>query len=413
MKGRSLVSRQRRICVLVAVIATLCVGQSAAEGRDAAGASPGTALGTEQGTEQSTGQGTTRGAMQEIFSQLQVLLPAAIQGELGSPEQADELALAFKRLQGRIDALPAHGNGLDPGARLFGRALSRDVRRANDFFEHGRFENAAFIVQSMVDDCTACHARGPATDSLITKGFLKESALKLLDPLERAGISVATRQFDDALNRYERAFAEPDIVPETLLGPMIRYLTVAVRVVRDPLRAKDTVARFEAHPNLAKSVRQDARHWAAVLGELKPDDLVGTTIARAEAATKAAENVGVYPGDARALIEFLIASAQLHDLVALPQTTPAERAQIYELLGRAEYGAAQSVWLSRADLYWETAIRLAPTSPAALRAYERLEKETHAGFTGSGGMRLPDDEAARLKELEALTTGSKSPSLRD
>lgn len=405
MRGRNLVSRRRQVCVLGAMIATLCVGQSAAEGR----AAQGKAQSTNQGTAQSSATGTTRGAMQEIFAQLQVLLPAAIQGELGSPEKADELALAFKRLQGRIDGLPAHGNGLDPGARLFGRALSHDVRRANAFFERGRFENAAFVVQSMVDDCTACHARGPAADSVITKGFLEESALKLLDPLERAGLSVATRQFDDAMKRYEKSFAEPDLVPSTLLGPMIRYLTVAVRVVRDPSRAQDTVARFEAHPNLAKSVREDARHWRKVLGDLKPGDLVGTTIVRAEEATKAAENVGVYPGDARALIEFLIASAQLHDLVARPRMTPADRAQVYELLGRAEYGAAQSVWLSRADLYWETAIRLAPSSPAARRAYERLEKETHLGFTGSGGLRLPDDEEARLKELKELTTGKAEP----
>lgn len=394
MRGQGWFAGRRSITVLFALISMLCAGQGLAEQRDAAGAGAATGAKAE----------TTRAAMQEIFAQLQILLPSAIQGELGSPEKADELALAFARLQGRIDALPAHGKGLDPGARLFGRALSRDVRRANQFFERGRFENAAFIVQSMVDDCTACHARGPAKDSLITQGFLDESALKLLDPLERAGVSVATRQFDDALSRYEKAFAAPDVVPATLLGPMIRYLTVAVRVVRDPSRARNTVARFEAHPNLAKSVREDAEHWRLRLSELKPEDLVGTTITRAQAATESAEKTGVYPGDARALIEFLVASAQLHDLVSRPEMAPEDRAHVYELLGRAEYGAAQSVWLSRADLYWETAIRLAPRSPAARRAYARLEKETQLGFTGSGGLRLPEDEAVRLKELEALST---------
>lgn len=359
--------------------------------------------------ERVTAPATTRAAMEEIFAQLQILLPAAIQDELGSSERAPELSAAFERLQGRIDALPKHGNGLDPGARLFGRALSRDVRRAHEFFKRGRFENAAFVVESLVDDCTACHARGPAGDSQITQGFLQESALKALDPLERAAISVATRQFEDAMRRYESSFREPAIAPGTLLGPMVRYLTVTLRVARDPARAGKLIRQFSTHPNIAKSVREDAQYWNKVLDELAPRDLAGTTLFRAREATKAAESVGTYSGDPRALIQFLVASAQLHDLIELPQDSPADVAEIYELLGRAELGAAQSVWISRADLYWETAIRLAPMSEAAKRSYDLLEKETHAGFTGSGGLRLPAEEAARLAELAGLLGGAKMP----
>lgn len=350
---------------------------------------------------------TTRDAMQEIFEQLQILLPAAVQGELGAPERAKEIGTSFEQMQRRVEALPEHGNGLDPGARLFGRALSRDVRRAREFFDRGRFDSAAFIVESLVDDCTACHTRRPADDSLITQGFVEQSDLERLEALERAAIAVATRQFDDAMERYERLLREPGGVAEMLLSPIVRYLTVALRVSRDPARAKKLLDQYATHPNLPPVVQKDIEHWNQVLGGLSAEDFAGTTLARAREAIVTADGVAQYPGDQRALIEFLIASAQLHDLVAFPQDSPDAAAEIYELLGRAELGISQSVWLSRADLYWETAIRLAPESPGARRALARLEKETHAGFTGSGGLQLPAEEESRLADLRALVMAEK------
>jgi mono/diheme cytochrome c family protein len=396
-------SQRLSISVFVGISAVLIASSATAESSPAAAGSPPTALVTNPQTPQ-----TTREAMREIFAQLQILLPAAIQGELGAAGRKEEIAAAFERMQRRVDALPEHGEGLDPGARLFGQALSRDIRRAHDFFDSGRFENAAFIVESLVDDCTACHIRRKADDSLITQGFVRQAALKDLDPLQRAAIAVATRRFDEAMGLYERAFREPGIVPEVLLGPIVRYLTVTTRVARDPERARKQVARFIELPELSANVHKDVEHWKKALDGLSASDFAGTNLARARVAMESADRIARYPGDQRALIEFLLVSSQLHDLVSLPQESPAAAAEIYELLGRAELGVSQSLWHSRADLYWETAIRLAPGSQAAKRAYARLEEETHAGYTGSGGLRLPFDEVARLEELKALVEGKRA-----
>jgi mono/diheme cytochrome c family protein len=195
-----------------------------------------------------------------------------------------------------------------------------------------------------------------------------------------------------------------------MLGPLIRYLTVTLRVARDPERAQKMIDEFASRPDISAIVRSDVEHWKKVLGDLSSNDLKGTTLDRARKAIEAADGLARYPGDQRTLIEYLVASSQLHDLVALPQESPDAAAEIYELAGRAELGVAQSVAISRADLYWETAIRLAPKSPAALRAFALLEEETMAGFTGSGGLQLPEEEEARLDELRALIAGTKGTS---
>ncbi len=342
--------------------------------------------------------------MRDIFAQLQILLPAAVQDELEDPARAKEFGAAFDRMRKRGDALSEH-SGLGPGARLFGRALSRDVRRAREFFYRGRFENAAIFVEALVDGCADCHTRLAADASPIAVGFVAQPALGALDPLERAAIAVATRRFDEGMERYEAVLREPGGLTDILLEPIVRYLTVALRVARDPARARRLLAQYAEHPELAAVVRADLAHWMQTLQGLSPKDFAGTTLARARAATEAGERVAQYPGDPTALIEFLVASSQLQDLLTAPQESPAAAAEIYELLGRAEMGVGYSVWLSHADLYWETAIRLAPQSPAARSAYARLEAEARESFTGPAGLQLPAEEEARLQELRALVEG--------
>lgn len=344
----------------------------------------------------------TQAAMREIFAQLRILLPEAVQHSFGDATRKDEIRTALGALEDRANALDEHSAGLDPGARLFGRALARDARRAREFFDRGRTENAAFYVESLVDDCVACHTLRPADDSPWPEGFLREPELQELDRLERAIALVATRQFSAALDTYEAVFRDPAEGPVGLLGPLADALAVALRVQRDPGRARALVETVLERPSLPEGVREDLDVWRARLASVTPEDLAGTTLDRARAALAAGDAAGGGPGDRRALIEYLVAAAQLSDLLPEPQASPSDAAEVYFLLGRAELGLGPAGWLSRADLYFETAIRLAPETTVARKAFALLEEETISGFTGSGGLRLPADEERRLRDLRRI-----------
>ncbi len=344
----------------------------------------------------------TRAAMREIFAQLRVLLPEAVQHRFDDPARADEIRAALGALEARAAALDEHGAGLDPGARLFGQALARDAQRARELFERGRNENAAFYVESLVDDCVACHTLRPAVDSPWPDGFLREPQLQELDRLERAIALVATRQFGEALDTYEAVFRDPGQEPSVLIGPLADAVGVALRVKRDPARATTLVNALLERPSLPTALRSDLDHWRERLASLRPEDLAGTTLERARAALAAGHVEGRSPGDRRSLIEYLVAAAQLSDLLPEPQDSPRDAAEVYLLLGRAELGIGPSGWLPRADLYLETAIRLAPETEVSREAFAILQEETIAGFTGSGGLRLPPDEAERLRRLRRL-----------
>ena len=61
-----------------------------------------------------------------------------------------------------------------------------------------------------------------------------------------------------------------------------------------------------------------------------------------------------------------------------------------------------SPWLSDADWYLATAVRTAPHTAIAARAFEAYEDMTTLEWTGSAGTQMPDDVVEELDRLRAL-----------
>lgn len=354
----------------------------------------------------------TRAAMHELLGALRILLPDAVAGELGSPARKEAQTAALASLGHRAQALSIHGSPLPSGSRLLATALVEDAWRARKFYERGRYDSAGFLIARMVDDCTGCHSRVASADAPISAGFVDAGGLERLDLLERAEIAAATRSFDRSLSLYEEAFAKPSASPDVLLAPITRYLVVALRVAREPERAAATIADLRKREGVAPEVAKDLAQWHRTLAATSRESLAAASVEAATAAMERAESLARYPADRRPLVDYLVASTLLNDLVAKPQDSPETVASLYERLGRAEFRIAQNIWQTRADLYWEAAIRLAPGSAAARRAFDALEQEIRAGYTGSGGVRLPVEEAKRIAYLRALID-NEGPNPRD
>ena len=72
------------------------------------------------------------------------------------------------------------------------------------------------------------------------------------------------------------------------------------------------------------------------------------------------------------------------------------------VLGICETHLGEDYWVSQADLYFETAIRLAPKEPFAEEAYVLLEEQTLIAYTGNSGEALPPGVAEHLETLRKL-----------
>ena len=114
-----------------------------------------------------------------------------------------------------------------------------------------------------------------------------------------------------------------------------------------------------------------------------------------------------YLADRQGLVYFVVASSLLHPYVnATSATSASQLAEAYYLLGVADSYMPRSSWISETEFFLEMAIRVAPMSLHAKRAYAFLEEYVLTGSTGSTGLHLPSQVQEHLDALRRLVEGS-------
>jgi hypothetical protein len=170
----------------------------------------------------------------------------------------------------------------------------------------------------------------------------------------------------------------------------------------DTRRALATLRRFRAREDLPTYLTPYLNAWIAALGAPPPAPAPAAALETAHDLIAEGQAANRYPADRMGLIQFLTASAILNRFVTDPTAAPEDLAEAYYLLGVTEAGITRVPWPPEAELYLETAIRVAPRSPAAENAYLLLEETLTASYTGSAGTVLPPDASKKLEELRQL-----------
>jgi len=376
-----------------------------------------------------------REAMQELLGALALALPrSADPARFGDPAERERIGEALRALSGAAGALERHA-ARGEGFHLLGAALARDAREVERRYAAGRAAEAGYLLQRLTENCIACHDRLPEPpDRRLDRRLVErmEGVEDELEPAPRARLQIATpRRFDAALETYEAFFATAAATPARLdrMGYLADYLVVALRVAADPDRARATLRRLRARPDVPEWLDRDLEVWidtldspvaAPAAGPADPTD-PAASLDRARRLLARGEALRAVPADHTGLVHDVLASSLLYRVAELapasaPPTAPAdadapgrdgapsaaERAEAYYLLGVAEARIDRSYWLSPADLYLEASIRMAPGAAFAGDAYALLERRTREGYTGSSGTHLPDDVARNLDALRRL-----------
>ena len=343
----------------------------------------------------------TREAMREIFQSMRYLLPLSAGDSWQDAEQAGPVRDALQTVAERASLLAEHAQG-DLELHYLGSTLAATLRKVLQRYERAEFEPARFLLLRATDYCIACHSRLPAhKDAPQAVDFVNGTALVNLTFEQRARLQMATRRFGDALASLETLFGASGVHPSQLPGALVDYLIISIRVRRDFDRALDTLHRFTQRSDLWIDLRADVRHWLDALREFRSTPLDPPTLALGIELIERATDGRRYTADRRSLVHYVLASSVLHRFVeSQPQRD--ELAHAYYLLGLSEYRIGGNFWIPQGELFLEWAIRLAPASPVAADAYALLEEEILAGYTGSSGLHLPEDERQRLQGLRAL-----------
>jgi tetratricopeptide (TPR) repeat protein len=354
--------------------------------------------------------------MRGIMATLAFVLPLSMDpNRFADPEHSAAVGGALRSMAERADDLESHGVERGSGFQHLAQVLARDVREADRRFRDGRIEEAAFLVQQLTENCLACHARLPSTsDTTMGQRLVEEMDLEGLTLPERARLQMATRQFSASLDTWEGIFASPDTTPAQLdrMGYLGDYLTLCIRVTGDPQRALATLRRLAQRPDTSDWVARDLAAWIDTLEELEKRGLEsgdGSGLKIARSLLEEGDRVRERPADKTGLVYDLVASSLLYRYTESRPWGGPDVAEAYYLLGVAESRIDRSYWISQAEFYLETAIRMAPSAPFARAAYAYLKQMTLEGYTGSSGVHLPDDVRENLEALERLIDSSAAP----
>ena len=356
------------------------------------------------------GPQATRATMGEIFSALAAVLPASLDEQrFDDPAQREAILATLTRLAAAGSQLEAHGRERDASFGFFAGSLARDTAEIRERYADGRREEARFLLHELTQDCVACHSRLPSErDASLGRRLMSEQSVAALPLDERAQLEFATRQFESAQQTLEALLASPDRSASDLdlSGALDEYLELGLRVRRDPARPAATLERFAARPDVKQRLRARVLRWVASLRELEHRQRAATPLAEAQALLAIGQDRERFPAERDALVFDLAASGELHRFVDSRPPGP-DVALAFLELGRIEARVGRSYWLSQADVYFETSIRMAPAEPSAPVALAELEDFLTSGYTGSGGRQVPADVQQRLAELKALVARSR------
>ena len=288
-------------------------------------------------------------------------------------------------------------------------SLARSAQDAAQRYAQGQYQQARFLLQGLTENCFACHARLPNLQPFaLGKRFLEETNVESLPLLQRFKLEVATRQFDTALHTCEALLRSP-VIPASDLwrsGVFEDYLKIIIRVRNDFPRAITVLGQFRERPDVPAFLQDQLMSWVNALQELQSHGALDGTLSHARTLIETGQLRNRFPADQQGLVHFVVASSLLHRFIATPPSDTSVLAEAYYLLGTAEIYISRTSSLAEGPFFLATAIRLAPTSPVAAKAYDALNMYLLTEYTGALGLRALPEVQDSLEDLRRLRGGS-------
>lgn len=318
-------------------------------------------------------------------------------------KNSEKLAKAAQELNTKGGQSP----DADPSIPMIANHFAGEANRAYKTLKSGHREYARSVLKSMTGYCIACHTR---SGGVSFQNVTAAPSVQALNSYEKAEFFAATRQFDSALNEYEKTVADPKMAesrPFNWEKAVRSGLAVAVRVKKDPERALGIVEHVLAAQKAPYFLKEQAVQWKNNLISWKSE---GKSNAQSEEGYYVmairligeAKALQKYPTDRSADILYLRASSAVHDLMSFAPNGRHATEALY--LAGLCYEVLQDLHLwDMHEYYYLACIMKSPHSDKSRECFNHYERSVYFGYTGSGGTHLPSEVRNRLIELDQLS----------
>ena len=344
-----------------------------------------------------------------------LMILASRPGEWKNPENAktiEGVMSALKKDFHEITAGRAGAGHFDPVSRLIAPEAESvlDLSRTSLRTGHGDYSLKTF--RSILSYCLACHSLHGGIPGASDPDL---PGIHSLSRLDQARYHAALRNFDQSLMEYQKialeSFRSPEDSPDGDLA-IREGASILIRTLQTPERALLWLRPIAESISTPDSWKQDLKTWMRDLNAWKRERVPpfdGSSPKSVDLARKwiaGAEKNRKYLYDHSTDIRLHRAERVLESY--LEKNPDGKRApEAIFLLGRAmETTALPAVEFLPESLY-SSCIKRSGPSPQAVRCYEKLERLVTAGFTGSGGVHLPEEVKETLRKLKLQSEPEK------
>ncbi|MFY7930940.1 MAG: hypothetical protein ACOVS5_18885 [Oligoflexus sp.] len=292
----------------------------------------------------------------------------------------------------------------EKGHAFLSYQLERNAQQALIKYKAGLGDQAQFYIEELYDTCLSCHtSRTSGSDSVFAMDFAKDFKADALGTFGKARFLSLSRQFEKALDEYERIFNSESLSLEELLhyDPFVDYLVLAIRVKEDRARVIKTFSTLKQKP-MPLMVKNDLEAWVQALTKIAQRPAQKNDLVYARSLLEDARSGKDFPRDRGGLVYYITASKLLRDHLNKPKIPAQDKAETYFQLGIAELGIGAPYLTIESGLYFEESIKLAPKAAFAKKAFALYEENLLYGYSGSSGVNLPEDERTKLEKLRKL-----------
>jgi tetratricopeptide (TPR) repeat protein len=318
-------------------------------------------------------------------------------------------AETFAKLAHELNVKDGSAPDHDPTIPIVAKQFEKEADRAYKTLKWGHRDYARDMLKSMTGYCMACHTRNSSGPSF--QSIASSPAVQSLRTLEKGDYYAATRQFDRALEEYERLLSNPANIEHYTFDweKAVRSgLAIAVRVKKDPDRALSIVDRVLATPKSPFFLKEQASQWKKSLLAWKEESGSKPVTeegyySQAVKLVAAAKSFQKYPADRSADILYLRASSAVHDLLAFAPNGKHATEALY-LAGLCyEVLHDLNLW-DQHEFYYLACIMKSPRTEISRQCFKHYEQSVYLGYTGSGGTHVPREIYAKLQDLDRMST---------
>ncbi len=330
-----------------------------------------------------------------------------------SPKNAKKIEKNVEKLSKLAHSLngkDVQSPDLDPSIQLIAKLFADETDQAYLTLTSGYRGYARKSLKGLTTYCLACHTRSNSGPSFQFTASNSAPLIDSLKSLDKADYLASVRQFDRALEEYQRLIQDEKFAKETPFEweKAIRSsLALSVRVKKDADLALKIVELTLKSPRVPYFLKEQATAWKQSLtawkaekpAQLKYEEDYFREAKRLSEAAKAAQK---YPTDRSADMLYLRATSAVHDLLGFSPNGKYAADGLY--LAGVAYEVLGNMNLNEMhEFYYLSCIYKVPHTEKARQCFRNYEESVYFGYTGSSGTHLPEKVRSRLDQLDLIS----------